>query len=75
MHYNLLFNGCSYTQGSELQGINDDFVQVSRSMSGREVYTLNPDFIDQFPINEYSDRALTADVKSKLEQHSISNIE
>ena len=25
MHYNLLFNGCSYTQGSELQGINDDF--------------------------------------------------
>lgn len=24
MHYNLLFNGCSYTQGSELQGINDD---------------------------------------------------
>lgn len=25
MHYNLLFNGCSYTQGSELQGKNDDF--------------------------------------------------
>jgi len=25
MHYNLLFNGCSYTQGGELEGINKDY--------------------------------------------------
>lgn len=30
MHYNLLFNGCSYTQGFELQGINDDFEHRDR---------------------------------------------
>lgn len=63
-----------FTQ-QDIEGLNDDFVPVSRSMSGREVYTVNPDFIDQFPMNEYSDRSLTADVKSKLEQHSISNKE
>lgn len=25
MHYNLLFNGCSFTEGGELEGINKDF--------------------------------------------------
>lgn len=30
MHYNLLFNGCSFTQGSELQGINDDLEYRNR---------------------------------------------
>lgn len=30
MHYNLLFNGCSYTQGSELEGINKDYEYRNR---------------------------------------------
>ena len=30
MHYNLLFNGCSYTQGSELEGLNHDFEYRNR---------------------------------------------
>jgi len=25
MHYNLLFNGCSFTEGAELEGINKDY--------------------------------------------------
>jgi len=25
MHYNLLFNGCSFTEGGELEGINNDY--------------------------------------------------
>lgn len=52
----------------DIEGLNDEFVAVSRNMSGRETYSFDDKFYGQLQMNENSEIVLTHETKRKLQQ-------
>ena len=52
----------------DIEGLNDEFVAVSRNMSGRETYSFDNKFYGQLPIDKNSEIILTHEIKRKLHE-------